>query len=247
MSLITKLAGIAFLTALVLLSGVSLAQDTGAGPTVQSGDAEKTKAVTPLFPLKLGNTWQYQATKTIKADNRSEQYRVTNRVLAIRLLEEKALFGFMKQELPWYHLREFEYHVWTRLSSRGLMDGIVSYNEDKFVDEPQPGQAQDMPPSLTSASLFLKYPARVGESWPLVHEEPGNPDPVSDPPLVKLVASDVAVTVPAGTWQCLHYRLNIDDAPSDYYVFPGLGYVKAVLDNEEDRVEYELLEFKPAE
>jgi hypothetical protein len=86
-------------------------------------------------------------------------------------------------------------------------DGLWRYDAD-VTDAPE---------------LLLKYPAAVGDSWNFMQG--------ASTSRVTVVSLSVAITVPAGTFDCYCYRINISATSADYedyYVKPGLGMIKYV-------------------
>ncbi|HPO63214.1 MAG TPA: hypothetical protein PK762_09040 [Candidatus Kapabacteria bacterium] len=65
--------------------------------------------------------------------------------------------------------------------------------------------------------LRYKYPAVVGEQY-------------SDSlDLVKVIAINEKVTVPAGTFNCYVYRMPLfEDNYMDFYLCPGVGHIKTI-------------------
>jgi len=202
--------------------------------------AKKKKSASPkeLYPLKLGNTWQYDAARTDKETGKTAKYRVSNRVLAVRLFPEKLVLGLVT-EARWYHVREFESHFWTRHSSLGVIDAQVNYNQDEFIDDPKPGQTFDKAPAIESSSIYIRHPAKPGQKWLL--------DPTEkDGGRMTFVAKDVKVTVPAGEFQCNLYRMTFpeEDLQDDIFICPGIGFVRYVTEDEAERTEYTLRSYR---
>ena len=234
MNRILPLLALALGTAIVSASPLH-----GDGPAKKPAE-QKKKSDHPneLYPLKLGNTWQYDAARTNKETNKTTTYRVSNRVLAVRLFPEKLVLGLVT-EAKWYHVREFEGHFWTRHSSFGVMDAQVNYNKDGFIDDPKPGQPFDKAPEIESSSIYIRHSAKPGQKWLLDPNE-------KDGARMTFVAKDVKVTVPAGEFQCNQYRMTFpeEDFQDDIFICPGIGFVRYVTEDDAERTEYTLRSYR---
>jgi hypothetical protein len=77
---------------------------------------------------------------------------------------------------------------------------------------------------VTPVMSLFKYDAKVGDTWDgwVKKPSPDSPDVV-----VKYIASDEAVTVPAGDFKAIHIQASVKDGPTvDYFFAEGKGLIK---------------------
>jgi hypothetical protein len=81
--------------------------------------------------------------------------------------------------------------------------------------------------SIDSACLFFKYPTKNGDKYysGCVYDT------------LHIISIDEEVTVPAGTFKCIHYRtIDSDKYPdNEFFISPGVGMVKCEIINGIDK------------
>ncbi|MEX1276602.1 MAG: hypothetical protein WD898_02035 [Candidatus Paceibacterota bacterium] len=166
-----------------------------------------------LMPLRVGNHWLYQAwyfstPDTLKAEL-TRQVEVTIEGVKYQALAYQVY-------LPGQPRPPYEWLYWAGPKGLYSLGGIAETD------------------TLLYKKLIFKYPARVGESWPVVGIYFGFDQRFHflDTLTYTLVSKNEAIETPAGRFECHLYTYRKKPAedvfePWDYYHYfsPGLGKV----------------------
>jgi hypothetical protein len=114
-----------------------------------------------------------------------------------KVISKKTILGN-----AWYELEEYGDTFWVRNSDQGQVEAFNLFNTD----------AQNV--SEIEEVVIYRYPYRAGETYSIEED-------------VITIEGERTITVPAGTFQCIDYRIDMPPGP-DYSlncIAPGVGVV----------------------
>lgn len=155
-----------------------------------------------LIPLNVDNIWKFERTYFDTLGNEL----LTDRD-SILIISDTLIDG-----IKWF-CRNFYGHT---LAYRNVSEGIRT----RLI-------------STQTSSTFLnyKYPAQVGNifRYPVVYFSGDQAWMVDSTHLASVISNDTTIVVPAGDFQCYHYRvtdLSNDNYWQDEFISPGNGWIK---------------------
>ena len=102
-----------------------------------------------------------------------------------KVISKKTILGN-----EWYELEEYGDTFWVRNTAEGQVEAFNLFNTD----------ARDV--SQVEEVIIYRYPYRAGETYTIDED-------------VITIAGERNITVPAGTFQCIEYRIDMPPGP-DY-------------------------------
>ena len=210
------------------LVGAALLLGTLALTACDSTGGEETTGP-PLVPLAVGNYWRYERDYLGGAIRDSFEASITGEIT----FRDR---GTMRRAFAEHfrHIRDGSPPEFTFL--RGNAEGgYYVFGGLARTD------------TLLTSLLNYRYPAKVGEKWPLVRLSFSNERREfyrRDPLTMQLVAKDEPFVTPAGTFRCHVYKFSFkpsDDVLEEWDVYeyyaPGVGRVGEVVRGQmDDRV-----------
>lgn len=162
---------------------------------------EPAQKTQQLIPLSVGNRWDYRTTFFTPE---GKDYRVVRDKNYVQ-----GFYDFPQGRL--YCVNSFGYALWMRNTARGVEDtGVIA------------GAGSLEAP--IKVKVYFQYPTQAGNSYKSQFDEDGEPIERVD-----VVSTNAKVVVPAGTFECIHYRfieLETGMATLNAYAAPGVGVVK---------------------
>ena len=155
----------------------------------QPADCEVVIPDPEIVPLSIGNNWMYHVVEYNSSGGITDEYDTTSTVVDDTVLVDSI----------WYVVED----------GTGAMSGIVS-NWDE-------GLWTHSPDSTPSEILALKFPATIGDSYPVYSVT------------VHIDDTDANITVPAGTFNCYYYRMTVPifGTVGKIWASPDVGIIKA--------------------
>jgi hypothetical protein len=159
----------------------------------------------PLIPLAVGNHWIMQSSSYDSLGNLTS---VSPPDTMVAIASDTIVNGVRWYVRPWLDVL-----IAYRLSELGVHVRLVSAHDD------------------TTEFLYFRYPANLGDTlgYPDVWFNGTKPKYYSSSSsMSRLTSLDTIVSVPAGTFRCVRYRVARHGEPigTDYYFAAGYGWIR---------------------
>lgn len=163
-----------------------------------------------LYPLELGTRWTYQLTTYDDNGNEQGVEIQTDTIIGVWDFKE-GRFACKSSHV----VGGETYPFWLRNAARGVEDTGVTYNPDTDL------------PWAVPPNLFLKYPAKPGDSYITMQDVDGEMEERAT-----VARADAKVNVPAGEYECIEYHFE-ETKPQQkttmiIFASPGVGIVREV-------------------
>jgi len=159
----------------------------------------------PLIPLAAGNQW---VSVTTHFDTLGNVDTVMAPATLVTITKDTLINGTMWFVHPWLDVQ-----VAYRSSDQGIHTRLVSPNDD------------------TTEFMLHRFPAVLGDTlpYPIVLFNGSNPKYYSNSSQTsQLTSLDTVITVPAGTFRCVRFRVTRHGWPTgtDWYFSKGYGWIR---------------------
>jgi len=166
----------------------------------KNNPVDSNPPVVHIIPMKVGNSWTYAQTNYDTLGNITSSGEFKFLVAKDSLIAGKTFFAVFRDTLvaSSYYHGYFSGLPWRVNTDSGLV------------------KIKDLLPNGPYLILEYKYPALTNDFF--IRDDLG----------AKVIATNVSVQVPAGTFNCIKYEFSYGLRLFEVYIQPGLGEIKSV-------------------